>query len=197
MVGSSRVPASRQVDLLVRMISDFLEVSRIEAGQLKLSKEECDARAIAVHAADLFQAASSMHELIAKVPDRPVPVVCDSLRMEQVTNNLVSNAIKYSPAGGRVEVTVERRGSEVVWEVRDTGIGIPLHEQAAIFEPFRRGNVTREAIPGVGLGLATARRIVAAHGGRIELTSAPGEGSTFSVCLPAGAVAADRTARAS
>jgi signal transduction histidine kinase len=105
--------------------------------------------------------------------------------MEQVANNLVSNAIKYSPAGGRVEVSVEQQGREVVLRVRDYGIGIPLEEQRTVFEPFQRGNVSRDMIAGVGLGLATARRIVEAHGGRMVLASSPGEGSTFSVYLPA------------
>jgi signal transduction histidine kinase len=176
---------SRQVDLLVRMISDFLETSRIEAGQLELAKERCDARALVVNAVELFRAASSIHELVADVPATPVAVAWDSLRMEQVANNLVSNAIKYSPAGGRVEVGIEQHGNEVLLRVRDYGIGIPLDEQRAVFEPFQRGNVSRETIAGVGLGLATARRIVEAHGGRIVLTSAPGEGSTFCVWLPA------------
>jgi signal transduction histidine kinase len=167
------------------MISDFLETSRIEAGQLELVKQRCDARSLAVNAVELFRAGASIHELIAHVPDTPVDVVWDSLRMEQVANNLVSNAIKYSPAGGRVEVSVEQQGREVVLRVRDYGIGIPLEEQRTVFEPFQRGNVSRDMIAGVGLGLATARRIVEAHGGRMVLASSPGEGSTFSVYLPA------------
>ncbi len=188
-LGKTVAVISRQVDLLVRMISDFLEISRIEAGQLKLAKERCDARAVVVHAVDLFRAASPIHELLVDVPDRPVNVVWDSLRMEQVANNLVSNALKYSPAGGRVEVGIEQRDGEILLQVRDQGIGISREEQRAIFEPFQRGEVSRDTIAGVGLGLATAQRIVAAHGGRIELVSAPGQGSTFSVYVPAEAAA--------
>jgi signal transduction histidine kinase len=178
---------ARQVDLLVRMISDLLETARVEAGQLTLAKQPCDARAVVLHAVELFRASSSMHDLVANVPDHVVKVVWDSLRMEQVANNLVSNAIKYSPNGGRIEVGIEQRGAEIVLEVRDGGIGIPPQEQRAIFEPFQRGNGSRDTIAGVGLGLATARRIVEAHGGRIEVTSTPGQGSTFSVYLPAEA----------
>ena len=109
--------------------------------------------------------------------------------MEQVANNLVSNALKYSPAGGRVEVGIDEREGEILLRVRDQGIGISREEQRSIFEPFQRGNVSRDTIAGVGLGLATAQRIVAAHGGRIELVSEPGQGSTFSVYLPAEATA--------
>jgi signal transduction histidine kinase len=175
---------SRQVDLSVRMISDFLDISRIEAGQLKLSREKCDARLVVVHAVELFRAASPAHELIPDLPSESVTVIWDALRMEQVVNNLVSNAIKYSPAGGRVEVGIEHQGSEILLQVRDHGIGIPPDEQRAIFEPFHRGKSSRETIAGVGLGLATARRIVEAHGGRIELASELGNGSMFSVYVP-------------
>ena len=174
----------RQVDVLVRMINDFLDTSRIEAGQLLLSKEPCDAREILLHTVELFRAASSIHELTVSAPGRPVVVVCDSLRIEQVVNNLVSNAIKYSPAGGLVEVGIEHKGREIELRVRDQGIGIPADEQRTIFEPFRRGDVSRDTIAGVGLGLATARRIVEAHGGRVEMSSEPLKGSTFKVYLP-------------
>lgn len=93
--------------------------------------------------------------------------------------------MKYSPPGSRVALSLERRGDEAVFAVRDHGVGVPPEEQARIFEPFRRGAQARgAAIPGVGLGLCVSRRIVEAHGGQIELESAPGLGSTFRVRLP-------------
>jgi signal transduction histidine kinase len=115
-------------------------------------------------------------------------VSCDALRIEQVLTNLVSNAIKYSPRGGRVEVTLEQPGTEAILNVVDQGVGIPSDDQAHIFEPFRRSGASRELVPGAGLGLFVARRIVEAHGGRIEVESRPGAGSTFRVHLPLTAV---------
>jgi signal transduction histidine kinase len=101
-----------------------------------------------------------------------------------VLNNLLSNAIKYSPRGGvvRVELTT---APDAAWvAVTDSGIGIPAEELESIFEPFRRSSTTRDAIPGVGLGLAVGRRIIEAHGGHIEVQSQLGVGTTFRVRLP-------------
>jgi two-component system phosphate regulon sensor histidine kinase PhoR len=109
----------------------------------------------------------------------------DSERLSQVFDNLFSNAIKYTPAGGRVYGSVVRDGSVAVVRVRDTGRGIPEAEQEKIFTKFYRGStVLTEAIPGVGLGLAITKTIVDAHGGSIAVTSEPGEGATFEVRLP-------------
>jgi signal transduction histidine kinase len=108
--------------------------------------------------------------------------------MSQVLNNLIGNALKYSPAGGRVRVGVSRDAGEAVINVSDEGIGIPPEEVARIFEPFRRVPGVADTIPGTGLGLSVARRIVEAHGGSIGVTSQPGVGSTFSVRLPTPAV---------
>jgi signal transduction histidine kinase len=182
--GTATAIMSRQVDLLVRLTSDLLETTRIEAGQFSIVPTECDARDLASHVVELFQPSAPAHDLVLRVPGKPVPVICDQVRMEQVMNNFVSNAIKYSPNGGRVEVCVCQGFGEVVFQVRDTGIGIPADEHELIFEPFRRGRACRETIAGVGLGLAVARRIVEAHGGSLTLESAPGRGSTFVVRLP-------------
>ncbi|HEX5753892.1 MAG TPA: sensor histidine kinase [Archangium sp.] len=104
---------------------------------------------------------------------------------ERALNNLLSNAIKYSPEGGpvRIRVVPEQGGHRI--EVTDSGVGIAPSEKESIFEPFRRSASTRETIPGVGLGLAVARKILVAHGGSLDVESEPGKGSTFSVRLPA------------
>jgi signal transduction histidine kinase len=182
--GTAATIMSRQVDLLVRLTSDLLETTRIEAGQFSIDCTECDARELASRAVELFRASAPARDLVIRVPDQRVPVLCDQVRMEQVMNNLLSNAIKYSPNGGRVEVCVSRESGDVVFQVRDAGIGIPADEQELVFEPFRRGRGSRETIPGVGLGLAVARRIVEAHGGSLTVESAPGCGSTFVIRLP-------------
>jgi signal transduction histidine kinase len=174
---------SRQVDVLVRLISDLLDTARVEAGKFEIQPRMVDARQLAKRSVELFRPATSLHELVAQMPHAPVLVSCDAARMEQVLNNLVSNAIKYSPNGGTVTVSVRRELEHVVLEVRDQGLGIAPEERDAIFEPFRRGSVC-DTIPGVGLGLSASRSIVDAHGGEIALDSAVGRGSVFTVRLP-------------
>jgi signal transduction histidine kinase len=174
----------RQVDRLERMVGDFLDTARIEAGQLALKLEASDAGELARSVVELFQSTSADHALRLEVASAPLELRCDPARIEQVLNNLVSNAIKYSPAGGDVLVRVEREPAHVVFSVTDRGLGIPLDEQARLFEPFRRVGASNSAIPGVGLGLFVSRRIAEAHGGRIDVKSAPGEGSTFTLRLP-------------
>jgi signal transduction histidine kinase len=174
----------RQVHQLDRMIGDLLDRSRIEGGQLELRIVECDARNIAQEAFNLFSSASTNHNLELHVPDSQVPLRCDPFRIEQVLNNLISNAIKYSPGGGQIEVKVEQEWNNVQFRVSDKGIGIPEEELPYIFEPFRRVRSARHDIPGVGLGLSVVRRIVQAHSGHIEVESRVGEGTTFRVHLP-------------
>lgn len=174
---------ARQLRKMDRMISDFLDIAAIEAGQLELRLELRDLREPLRSTAELFAETSNQHEVVLSLPYEPVRMLIDPLRIEQVTVNLISNAIKYSPDGGRVDVHLEPRGDEVVVSVTDRGLGIATEARTRLFEPFRRG-ASRAGIPGVGLGLFVVHRIVEAHGGRIEVQSSPGEGSTFSVVLP-------------
>ena len=173
----------RQVTRLERMVGDFLDANRIEAGQLELLTKPLDLREIAQHTVELYRTMSLAHQVVAQLPDVPVLVECDAERIEQVLNNLVSNAIKYSPLGGKVVVALSRN-SEAVLSVSDSGIGIAPADQKSIFEPFHRTGASRETAAGVGLGLSVTQRIVMAHGGTIEVESAPDVGSTFRVHLP-------------
>jgi signal transduction histidine kinase len=175
----------RQVDRMERMVFDVLDAARIEAGNLELQMERCDARDLSRAIVDLFEPAARTHQLVAEVPEDPVLLTCDPGRIEQVLTNLVSNAIKYSPRGGPVRVAVARESATVVLSVADEGIGMSTEDVDHVFEPFRRTGTSKEAIPGVGLGLFVARRIVEAHEGRISVTSTVGKGSTFTVRLPA------------
>src|SRR5262245_9194472 len=175
----------RQIDRLNRMIDDLLDATRIEAGQLELRFEKVDARSIIRDVFELFETSSSKHELWLEVPPAEVPLQCDPLRMEQVLTNLVSNAVKYSPAGGRVTMALEHNRDAVVFRVSDSGLGIPEGELPYIFEPFRRSNSSKKSISGVGLGLSVARRIVEAHHGRIHVSSTHGNGTVVEVSLPA------------
>jgi two-component system sensor histidine kinase MtrB len=180
---------SRQIDILVRMISDLLDFARVEAGKFSITPSLCDARDLATQVVELYGGMSALHELQLEVPDTPLPLRCDALRIGQVLNNVVSNAIKYSPRGGRVTVSVRCRDDRIVIEVTDQGPGIPQEEHELIFEPFKRSPGSEAEIPGVGLGLSVARRIVEAHGGTIGLQSTLGRGATFSIALPAATAA--------
>ncbi|KFA89055.1 HAMP domain-containing sensor histidine kinase [Archangium violaceum] len=174
----------RQVARLDRMVGDLLDATRIEAGRFELSLEERDARELATAVVELYQAGGSSHDLRLHLPEEPVLLCCDATRVEQVLHNLVSNALKYSQGGSRVDVIVGYESEEAVLSVVDRGIGISSEELRMLFAPFRRTGRAREKAPGVGLGLSVARRIVEAHGGRIEVESRPGVGSTFRVRLP-------------
>ena len=174
----------RQVELLDRMVGDFLDTARIEAGQLELKIDACDIRELVIAVTELFRSTSQAHTLILEAPADPLVIRCDAARVQQVLNNLISNAIKYAPAGGDVVIRVRREEKGAMMSVSDKGLGIPLDEQRSLFEPFQRARSSASAIPGLGLGLWISRRIARAHGGDIDLESAPGEGSTFTLRLP-------------
>ncbi len=175
---------ARQIERLDRMVGDLLDSTRIESGHLELRPEPHDVRPIAGHVVDLYRPLSSAHEMVFVQPSDAVVAECDAARLEQVITNLVSNAVKYSPEGGRVTVSTFADRSEAVVAVSDEGMGIPPEERERIFEPFRRTRRSRELAPGVGLGLSVARKIVAGHGGTLEVESCVGAGSTFRVRLP-------------
>ncbi len=174
----------RQVERLDRMVGDLLDSTRIEAGKLDLHPELRDARGLTQEVVEIYRFADSGHVLQLSLPDTPVLVRVDPVRLEQVLHNLVSNALKYSPAGSRVGVAVHREGDEARLSVTDEGIGISEDEKRLLFAPFQRAGNAKRRAPGVGLGLSVARRIVEAHGGHIKVDSQPGTGSVFSVCLP-------------
>ena len=111
-------------------------------------------------------------------------MLAEAERLAQVVINLLTNAVKYSPAGGRIRVRVHRQGGTIVTSVQDEGLGIPAEHQARVFSKFFRGEARASGIPGVGLGLALSREIIEAHGGRIDFTSAERQGSTFWFELP-------------
>jgi two-component system, OmpR family, sensor histidine kinase MtrB len=174
----------RQIEFLNRMVGDLHDAHQIDAGQLALRVEPCDARELSESVCELFRSVSDAHHLVLAAPLKPVPVECDPLRLRQVLNNLVGNAIKYSPGGGDISLKLEQSETEIVFEVSDSGMGIPKEELLHIFEPFRRTKMSRKDIPGTGIGLHVSRRIVEAHHGRIEVESEVGKGTTFRVSLP-------------
>jgi signal transduction histidine kinase len=168
---------------LATLLDDFLDVQLLEEGPLELSLAEVDLSALIRTQALLFSAQSDRHQIDVRLPEEPLVVRGDVGRLAQVLANLISNAIKYSPQGGTVEVSAEE--DEIVRiRVRDEGYGIPAELRDRIFTKFFRGTATARGIPGSGLGLALSRSVVEAHGGSIDFESAVGKGTTFSVELP-------------
>jgi two-component system sensor histidine kinase MtrB len=174
----------RQIDRLTRLAEDLLDTSNLEAGRVELNVSTHDIRDIARSTVELFAASSSRHHVDLVLPPEPTVVPCDGHRIEQVLANLVGNAIKYSPAGGTVRVIVEPKANAVEIAVQDEGVGMTPEEAERIFEPFARAATVKDSVPGHGLGLFMARRIVEEHGGEMTVASVPSEGSTFRVVLP-------------
>jgi len=128
---------------------------------------------------------SSAHQFVVHVPGKLPPVHADQLRLERILYNLLENAVKYSPQGGEIRVSVTVEEEHLVIAVSDQGIGISVADQAKLFEPFQRVEESRlDGTRGLGLGLLVCRRLVEAHGGRIWLESQPGSGATFFFTLP-------------
>jgi signal transduction histidine kinase len=169
---------------LASLVDDFLDVQRIEDDRLALASEPVDLAGLLREQVRLFTGQSDKHRLELMLPSGRLRVAGDGNRLAQVFANLLSNAIKYSPDGGIVTVTAERRADGVRVSVRDDGLGIPEDQQDRIFTKFFRADAAASGIAGSGLGLAFARAIVEAHGGRIGFTSSAGGGSTFWVELP-------------
>jgi signal transduction histidine kinase len=178
--------ADRNADRLLRLVDDLLFVARFEAGQLELRPAELDLAAVVRQSVEESGpvAAAGGVELICEAADVS-SVQADKGRMFQLVENLVSNAIKFTPAGGDVRVSVTPVNGVVRLEVADNGIGIASDEQQRLFERFFRASTASEhQIPGTGLGLYITRAIVEAHGGSIAVRSDPGEGTSFCVELP-------------
>jgi len=176
-----------QARRLASLLEDFLDVQKIEAGRLDLAEELVDMASLMDDQRELYARQSPRHRLELRLTETPLAVRGDSNRLAQVVGNLLSNAIKYSPEGGVVHIRGERANSSVRVIVEDEGLGIPRAQQARIFTKFYRGEAATSGIAGSGLGLAFARAVVEAHGGKIGFTSAEGEGSTFYLELPTAA----------
>ncbi|TMA89199.1 MAG: hybrid sensor histidine kinase/response regulator [Deltaproteobacteria bacterium] len=174
---------SQQIDRLNRLVGDLLEASRLEAGSVELQTSQFDLSALLEEMRNRMQPLGDRHPIRINAPEK-LSLIADKDRIEQVLANLLSNAIRYSPEGGPIEVDAETTGDGVHIQVRDRGLGIPREHQQLVFERFGRAHGT--AFGGLGLGLAISKGIVERHGGRIwvESTGRPGEGSVFHVQLP-------------
>jgi signal transduction histidine kinase len=172
-----------QAESLAEIISDLLDISRIEAGQgMTLRKEVCDLRELIRQA--LARLSKAGHPFAMDIPAEVAEVTADRGKLRQVVDNLLSNAIKYSPEGGSIRIAARRlpEGTEIV--VEDHGIGMTDEQVGRIFEKFYRGDASNTALPGIGLGMSIVWQIIKEHDGHIEVHSTPGEGTRVRVVLP-------------
>jgi len=188
----------RQISHLVRLVDDLLEVSRITRGLVAVRREVIDLAAVVQAAVDTSAPAiaASEHRLTVDLPDTPVTVRGDAVRLTQVFANLLTNAAKYTDAGGEVRVRLERNPGQARVTVSDNGIGIAPEQLGTVFEMFTQvDRSSRRTQGGLGIGLTLVRSLVQLHGGRVEARSAGlGQGSDFVVTLPTVEMAATATA---
>jgi len=167
------------------LVCNFLDLSRIEAGRMTLDPRPFDLRGMLAHAIEHYESTARRKGIALALDGESLPsLLADESQLERVVTNLLANAIKYTPTGGRVTIRTERENGNVLIAFKDTGRGIPADELPHLFEKYRR---VREAkrTEGTGLGLFIAKTIVDAHGGDIRVESTPGVGSTFTLVLPA------------
>jgi signal transduction histidine kinase len=177
---------------LGRLVADLRDTTQIGAGRFRIRAVPTDLVALVREVTELQQAATSDHRLILESPDQ-VYGDWDRERLAQLVANLISNAIKYSPHGGDVQISVHPLESDVTVRISDHGPGIPPLQQERLFQPYSRLKQT-SGIQGLGVGLYLARGIVEAHGGRIWVESQVGAGSTFGFTLPLGTSVVDTEA---
>jgi signal transduction histidine kinase len=189
MAGKARAMMERQLGQMVRLVDDLLDVSRVSRGKIELRREEVDLAAVLRSAIETSQPLMDErgHEFVADIPDAKIAIHGDFTRLAQVFANLLNNAAKYTPGGGRVTLEVKPRDREVAVTVRDNGLGIPSDMASRVFDIFTQVDRSFEKMQGgLGVGLSIAKRLVEMHGGTIELASEGlGLGSAFTVLLPA------------
>jgi len=180
-----------EVNRMTELVDSLLTLARADEGRAPVHLERLDIRELL---GELTETASILGEqahvnVRVAMPARPLVVAVDRRRSRQLFMNLLTNAVKYTPAGGTVTIECRRRGGEIVFEIRDTGIGIASGELPHVFDRFWRADVARSRSgqrPGAGLGLAICKWIAEAHGGSIRVESRRGKGTTFTVVLPVG-----------
>jgi PAS domain S-box-containing protein len=176
---------------LVALINDLLDISRIESGRLGLKLRPVDLSRLVYGVVASFRPLmeSKRQRLMISLPEYLPTIMGDQDRVTQILTNLLSNAHKYTPAGGAIRVAAERQGRQIRIDLQDTGIGMTPEEQAQLFTRFfRASNRTTQEVGGTGLGLVITRSLVEMHRGTIEVVSAAGRGSTFSFTLPIAGV---------
>jgi signal transduction histidine kinase len=180
---------TRQVQHMAQLIEDLLDVTRVTRGKIQLRKERLVLAEPVVHAAEAVRSLMEKrrHHFVVTLPEEPLILEADPVRLEQILVNLLTNAAKYTDPGGRIDLSVARQDSQAVIRVRDTGVGIKPEMQAHIFDLFMQVEHTLDRSEGgLGIGLTLVHRLIGLHGGTIEVASdGPGRGSEFIVRLPA------------
>jgi PAS domain S-box-containing protein len=173
---------------LLALINDILDLSKVEAGRLELSRENVPVAMVLADVLTSIRPAAAAKSIAVHSSIGPdVTVFADRIRFKQILFNLLSNAVKFTPEGGKIWVEATERRGRLTVSVSDTGLGIPIEEQEAIFDAFHQAGATTKGIKeGTGLGLAITRRLVEEHGGRIWVESEPGKGARLSFTIPAG-----------
>jgi signal transduction histidine kinase len=174
---------NEQVDMLSNLINDLLDLSKIASGQLHPIKKRLSLKSLIEEVATNYQQISLAHSMVL-VGDEDVEVFADKEQIIQVINNLISNAIKYSPQSDKIEISLFNDPDAALIMVRDFGIGIADDEKNKIFDRFYRVDNKRQTAVGLGIGLYVCLEIVKAHGGTIGVESSEGQGSTFYFTLP-------------
>jgi signal transduction histidine kinase len=193
----------RNAHRLQRLVGDLLFTAQVEAGRFTLQPEDVDLAGVVRAAEETARVAAAAADvaICLEVPDERLVVSGDAVRLGQACDNLVSNAVKFTPAGGRVTLTLRAAWQSPEGEIRDddgagcapvavlavqdTGVGIPAGEQGKLFTRFFRASTAQpHAIPGVGLGLTITKAITTAHGGTLDVVSVEGDGTTFTLVLP-------------
>lgn len=190
-IAEARATMDRQVKQMVRLVDDLLDVSRIASGKIVLQKDRAELREIVRNAIEAVRPhiEEQQQELTVSVPDEPIFLNVDTVRVAQAISNLLNNASKYSDKGGRIWLTAEQRNGEVIVNVRDDGIGIDAEQLPRIFEMFSQATSALDRSQGgLGIGLSLVKGLIELHGGRTEARSdGAGMGSEFKICLPADA----------
>lgn len=172
-----------EAERLANILENLLELSRLQANRLFLHNEPVNIPKLVYDVVDHVKKGAT-HKLICDFPAKMPVIDADPLRIERILNNLIQNAIKYSPLGSEIRIFAKKDKTGIIIGVKDEGIGISLESQAKLFNPFQRLETGPDEIKGVGLGLSVCKRLVEAHHGRIWLESEPNIGSTFFFSLP-------------
>jgi signal transduction histidine kinase len=188
MLEKTRLMMERQVQHMVHLVDDLLDVARISTGKVDLRRRSMDLREVVATAVETSAALieKAGHKLMVDLPDEPLHLDADPTRIAQIVSNLLNNAAKYTPDGGRIALKAVRDGDEAVLTVADSGIGIDPPAIPKVFEMFAQvPGATGRPQGGLGIGLSLVQSLVALHGGTVQAASAgPGQGSTFTVRLP-------------
>jgi signal transduction histidine kinase len=171
-------------DRVIAMLNTLMDISEAETGTMALRREATNLADLIEQSVDLYEDLAEQRGLtIESASDDNLVISVDRNRMRQVVANLLDNAVKYTPGGGRITIEARRSGADAVLSVTDTGVGIPADELPRIWDRLYRGDKSRSE-RGLGLGLSLVKAIVEAHGGRVAVTSSPGHGSRFDLTLP-------------